>query len=111
MVWLLQEVPARLAGFCTGRSQCEAPGGGQDGWGSEHLTPAGRLLLDCLSPHLFCQGATCFIPRLRLQAGTKMPIIFHGNRTVSHLVQFAEEHGSKPLDLDPSISLDDVNEL
>lgn len=46
-----------------------------------------------------------------VKAGTKKPIVFHGNRTVSHLVQFAEEHGSKPLDLDPSISLDDINEL
>ena len=46
-----------------------------------------------------------------VKAGSKLPIIFHGNRTVSHLVQFAEEHGSKPLDLDPSINLDDVNEL
>eukprot|EP00913_Durusdinium_trenchii_P021458 g20166.t1 len=36
-----------------------------------------------------------------VKAGTKKPIVFHGNRTVSHLVQFAEEHGSKPLDLDP----------
>jgi len=46
-----------------------------------------------------------------VKAGTKKPIVFHGNRTVSHFVQFAEEHGSKPLDLDPSISLDDINEL
>mmetsp|Transcript_79326 Transcript_79326/g.97011 ORF Transcript_79326/g.97011 Transcript_79326/m.97011 type:complete len:364 (+) Transcript_79326:92-1183(+) len=46
-----------------------------------------------------------------VKAGTKRPIIFHGNRTVSHFVQFAEEHGSKPLELDPSISLDDINEL
>ncbi|CAE7941421.1 PDIL1-4 [Symbiodinium sp. KB8] len=46
-----------------------------------------------------------------VKAGTKKPILFHGNRTVSHLVQFAEEHGTKPLDLDPSINLDDINEL
>lgn len=46
-----------------------------------------------------------------VKAGTKKPIVFHGNRTVSHFVQFAEEHGSKPLELDPSISLDDLNEL
>lgn len=46
-----------------------------------------------------------------VKAGTKKPIVFHGNRTVSHFVQFAEEHGSKRLELDTSISLDDLNEL
>eukprot|EP00931_Biecheleriopsis_adriatica_P086645 TRINITY_DN61267_c0_g1_i1.p1 TRINITY_DN61267_c0_g1~~TRINITY_DN61267_c0_g1_i1.p1 ORF type:complete len:368 (+),score=69.22 TRINITY_DN61267_c0_g1_i1:89-1192(+) len=46
-----------------------------------------------------------------VKAGTKKPIIFHENRTVAGLVQFAEKYGSAPLQLDPSISLDDVNEL
>ncbi|CAJ1434579.1 unnamed protein product [Effrenium voratum] len=46
-----------------------------------------------------------------VKGGTKTPIVFRGNRTVSGLVQFADEHGTKPLNLDPSISLDDINEL
>eukprot|EP00440_Ansanella_granifera_P045815 gb/GFBE01049629.1/.p1 GENE.gb/GFBE01049629.1/~~gb/GFBE01049629.1/.p1 ORF type:complete len:340 (+),score=86.91 gb/GFBE01049629.1/:1-1020(+) len=46
-----------------------------------------------------------------VKAGTNKPVVFHENRTVAQLVQFAEQHGSKPLKLDPSVSLDDVNEL
>uniref|UniRef100_A0A7S1PND3 Thioredoxin domain-containing protein n=1 Tax=Alexandrium catenella TaxID=2925 RepID=A0A7S1PND3_ALECA len=39
---------------------------------------------------------------LHVKAGQRWPTIFHGNRTVANLVRFAEEHGSKPLNLDPS---------
>jgi len=46
-----------------------------------------------------------------VKAGTKKPIEFHENRTVASLVQFATEHSSQPVVLDPSVSLEDLNEL
>eukprot|EP00933_Yihiella_yeosuensis_P043062 TRINITY_DN3778_c0_g3_i1.p1 TRINITY_DN3778_c0_g3~~TRINITY_DN3778_c0_g3_i1.p1 ORF type:complete len:368 (-),score=64.14 TRINITY_DN3778_c0_g3_i1:93-1196(-) len=48
---------------------------------------------------------------LFVKAGSEYPIQFHGNRTVSNLLQFARDHGSQPINLDPNVNLDVENEL
>lgn len=45
-----------------------------------------------------------------VKAGSEQPVVFHGNRTVTTLVQFAKDHGS-PFDLDPSVNLESDSEL
>mmetsp|Transcript_8732 Transcript_8732/g.23375 ORF Transcript_8732/g.23375 Transcript_8732/m.23375 type:complete len:363 (-) Transcript_8732:49-1137(-) len=35
-----------------------------------------------------------------VKAGTRTPEVFHGNRTVARLVEFAQQHGSQPFRLD-----------
>jgi len=48
---------------------------------------------------------------LHVRAGQRWPSVFSGNRTVSNLVRFAEEHGSKPLNLDPATTQEIEAEL
>jgi len=51
---------------------------------------------------------TAYPTVMHVKAGQRWPNIFHGNRTVANLVRFAEEHGSKPLNLDPAATLDEA---
>jgi len=54
---------------------------------------------------------TAYPTIMHIRAGQRWPTIFHGNRTVSTLIHFAEEHGSKPLDLDPAATQEIESEL
>jgi hypothetical protein len=59
-------------------------------------------------------GYPSFVRKAILQTSAHGPM-GHGFSTsrshISESPRFAEEHGSKRLELDPSISLDDLNEL
>jgi len=46
-----------------------------------------------------------------VKAGARTPLVFHGNRTVAHLVDFAQKHGSQPFRLDGGAPLLDPAEI
>lgn len=54
---------------------------------------------------------TAYPTVLHVRAGQRWPHVFHGNRTVANLIHFAQEHGSKPLDLDPAATQEIESEL
>eukprot|EP00418_Pyrodinium_bahamense_P015730 CAMPEP_0179124010 /NCGR_PEP_ID=MMETSP0796-20121207/58585_1 /TAXON_ID=73915 /ORGANISM="Pyrodinium bahamense, Strain pbaha01" /LENGTH=370 /DNA_ID=CAMNT_0020822659 /DNA_START=51 /DNA_END=1163 /DNA_ORIENTATION=+ len=63
------------------------------------------------SPYPEDFGWTAYPTVLHVRAGERWPTVFHGNRTVANLVRFAEEHGSRPLDLDPAAAQEIEAEL